>query len=980
MLPHEPDHTIEQVGPPAIEPNATEPSDDSLRSSGATNGLEGSASLPVPDAPFPDVRGNSVVAPEGTIVQSPQEAGQAADLSHGRTTSRSLPTILGYEILGELGRGGTGVVYRARHIRLNRPTAIKMLIGGQYADPVAQVRFLVEAEVVALIQHPNVVQVFEFGQHDGQPFFALEFVDGGTLAEKLHNSTRFSARDAARMVAKLADAVAAAHAKGIVHRDLKPANVLLDAQGEPKVTDFGLAKVGQSEMTATGAIMGTPSYMSPEQAAGRTKEVGTPTDVYALGVILYELLSGRPPFKGDSVMETIHQVLTSDPVWPRTLHSSIPRDLETICLKCMEKDPRKRYGTAEALATDLRAYLDGRPISARPLGTFEVAIKLARRRPTLAALLLVSVLGVAGIVWKYIEAEQQRDIAEEKSRDAEIQKGIAEEKQRDAEQQRAIAEERRKDAERQKSIAEERRQEAEQQRETALAVSEFLGGLFEDADPLALTGRMFGVQKRREGDLTALEVVDRAAVKLKTALTDKPRIRAALLDRIGNVYLDLGRAREAEPLLQEAMQLRRKRLGDDHIEMAASWQSLGQLHLSVGDLEQAGKEFEQALALRRKHLGNNHQLVADTLFYLGTQRAFHSEVPQAERLLNECLAIRRHPAGKESREIAVVLLMLGQMYLQNDEPLKALPLLSEAAAMLDKLGGKNDFSGIVSLFIKAQFSARLGNPKQAKALYQEVDLKATRLLGPDHYIVIFGRGMYAGFLFESGEPEESLKVLRGVVASYRKTFGPDSKPLADKLLTLARAERNLNHLAEAETAARESVSILRRNAQTPKLALQRSECLHVLGALVYNRGDADEASVFYREALAIRLRLGEESRTFELARDLSRMLFQKAAVTIASPAFLTHSKATGDAKVDFGLAQAWAQAAQALTRLSPKPTADDELVLQFLQGQAVSMLRSSVASGMRDVKAIQMFADFKPLHDRADYQEVLRGLTPPAPE
>ncbi|MCE9566699.1 MAG: SUMF1/EgtB/PvdO family nonheme iron enzyme [Planctomycetes bacterium] len=351
---------------------------------------------------------NADITEGGTLPQNPDEAGHAARLSQ-ETAARHPPTVPGYQLLSELGRGGMGVVYRALQTRLNRPTAIKMLLGGQFADPIASVRFLVEAEVVAQIQHPNVVQVFEFGQADGQPFFALEFLTGGTLSGKLQNAGRFAPRDAAEMVAKLADGIAAAHAKGIVHRDLKPANVLIDDHGEPKVTDFGLAKVGTSDMTATGAIMGTPSYMSPEQAAGKTKEVGTTTDVYALGTILYELLAGRVPFKGDTVMETIHHVLTREPVRLRVAVPNIPRDLETICLKCLEKEPKKRYSTAEALATDLRAFLGGRPITARPVGSVERMVKWMKRNPGRAAGIAASMLVLVGFGVSANEVRKQRE-------------------------------------------------------------------------------------------------------------------------------------------------------------------------------------------------------------------------------------------------------------------------------------------------------------------------------------------------------------------------------------------------------------------------------------------------------------------------------------------------------------------------------------------------------------------------------------------
>jgi serine/threonine protein kinase len=286
--------------------------------------------------------------------------------------STALPHVAGYEILEVIGHGGMGVVYKARQLGLNRLVALKMILAGVNASPQELARFRAEAEAVAQLQHQSIVQIFEIGEQNGCPFLALEYVGGGSLAEHL-NGTPVGTRQAAELVLSLARAVHHAHEKGIVHRDLKPANVLLLPDGTPKITDFGLAKRSEASQahTQTGTILGSPSYMSPEQAAGHNDQIGPATDVYALGVILYELLTGRPPFKGASMLETIDQVREHDPVPPRFLQPKTPRDLETICLKCLEKNPRRRYATAADLASDLRAYLHDEPISAQSPTVFD---------------------------------------------------------------------------------------------------------------------------------------------------------------------------------------------------------------------------------------------------------------------------------------------------------------------------------------------------------------------------------------------------------------------------------------------------------------------------------------------------------------------------------------------------------------------------------------------------------------------------------
>jgi WD40 repeat protein len=335
-----------------------------------------------------------------------------------RPVARELPppVIEGYEVLGELGRGGMGVVYRARQVLLNRPCVLKMILAGNHADVEAIARFRAEAEAVARLQHPNVVQIHHTGIAAGLPFFELEYVAGGSLDRRL-DGTPWPARRAAELVEALARGVAEAHRLGIVHRDLKPGNVLLAEDGTPKIADFGLAKslAGNSGLTQSGAIMGSPDYMAPEQAEGKTREVGPLADVYALGAILYELLTGRVPFRGATILDTLHQARTTEPVPPSRLVPGLPRDIETIALKCLRKEPPKRYDSAAALAEDLQRFLGGEPIVARPVGPIERGWRWCRRHPGLAsltaAIVLVAGLGLAGVLWQWSEAVQARDLA-----------------------------------------------------------------------------------------------------------------------------------------------------------------------------------------------------------------------------------------------------------------------------------------------------------------------------------------------------------------------------------------------------------------------------------------------------------------------------------------------------------------------------------------------------------------------------------------
>ncbi len=364
-----------------------------------------------------------------------------------------LSAVAGYEILGVLGRGGMGVVYKARQQGLDRLVALKMILAGPHAGPHDLARFRREAEAVARLRHPNIVQIYEIGEADGNPFITLEFIEGGSLAQRTCGDPQ-PLPAAVRLVETLARAVHFAHQHGIIHRDLKPANILLQrgegrgTRGEdqassaltprpsslapiPKITDFGLAKRldEPSNKTQTGEVLGTPSYMAPEQA-GKAATVGLATDVYALGAILYELFTGRPPFKGATALDTVLQVIHEEPVRPRFLRPDLPRDLEIICLKCLAKDPGKRYTSAQALAEDLHRFRRGRPIQARPVPLYERGWKWVRHRPLaaglLAGMLLVGFLGFAGVTWQWQEAKTLRDAALLEKQEKEVQRQQAE--------------------------------------------------------------------------------------------------------------------------------------------------------------------------------------------------------------------------------------------------------------------------------------------------------------------------------------------------------------------------------------------------------------------------------------------------------------------------------------------------------------------------------------------------------------------------
>jgi WD40 repeat protein len=492
-----------------------------------------------------------------------------------------------YELLQEIARGGMGVVYKARQVSLNRVVALKMILTGHFASPQDVQRFRREAQDAAKLDHPNIVPIYEIGEHQGQHYFSMKLVEGCNLGTKVDELVR-APRDAVRLIALTARAVHHAHQRGLLHRDLKPANVLLGntEQGlqnsdtsasavspvpcnlSPLVTDFGLAKRVQGDpgQTQSGAIVGTPSYMAPEQAAA-SKVLTTAVDIYSLGAVFFELLTGRPPFRAETSLETILQVVEREPPRPRSLNPKVDRDLETVCLKCLEKEPAKRYGSAEALAEDLERWLAGEPVQARPAGTAERILKWARRRPAVAALaglvVLVGALGAGGIVWKWRDALDAEQVA--------LNKAYAEE-QAKLEAQRAGEEE-----------ARARFAEAEARKKEELAKKEALKARDQEKDARER------VQKERDAKDRALTRAEglRLATEATAARASDPGLALLLamesVRRVSNpltwnvLYDALGDNRQQHTLVGHKSPLRSAQFSPD-----------GRWVLTTADKEQSG--------------------------------------------------------------------------------------------------------------------------------------------------------------------------------------------------------------------------------------------------------------------------------------------------------------------------------------------------------------------------------------------------------
>jgi serine/threonine-protein kinase len=681
--------------------------------------------------------------------------------------SRELPKVEGYDILGELGRGGMGVVYKAHHQKLDRDVALKMVIAGAMASQDQLDRFILEAQAVARLQHPDIVQVFEVGEHQGLPFFSLEFVEGGTLHQKLGGKPMAPSK-AAELTMILAGAMQVAHNRNIIHRDLKPANILLTAEGLPKITDFGLAKKmeGDSQQTRDGAVMGTPSYMAPEQAWGRNDDIGPPADQYALGAILYELLVGHPPFVGASALDTLELARNTEPVPPTRIVPKIPVDLETICLKAMQKEIGKRYESCEALATDLQHFLEGKPIAARPVGKTEKAWRWCKRNPWVAGLsaaLVLAMLSATGVsTYAAVSiSHKNEEIGKQMTRAVKgeklaIQNAQAEKAARDrADLNERTAKRNERIAKRNEQIASAAKLEAEASLKKAKEAKELA-----DQQSAALLSTVFDVTKDvqekfrevpalQEVRKNVLEIALRGANQVAGIASKSPernKVLASIHMRLGDIFTETDHLDEARKEYQDAEgvidELAAKNPDDLNFSKrfpAAVKNKLGDLEFrSLGNTESARHYYEQALQHRldlvsldakdegaKLAVANSYGLLASVELQLGNapeaMKYYRKEMEWRGRLPEEVrsiLEVQRQESGLEQK--------LGEAYVMLEDRGQAREHLERAFEIRDLIDKRNPG---VPQFMRdvARAEVRLGDfelidndePAGALALYEK---------------------------------------------------------------------------------------------------------------------------------------------------------------------------------------------------------------------------------------------------------------------
>ena len=838
----------------------------------------------------------------------------------------AIGSIIGnYEVLSVLGKGGMGIVYKARHVTLNRIVALKMILHGLHGGSTAIQRFLAEARAVAALQHPGIVQIFEIAENNGLPYFSLEFVEGEDLHSTLKGAP-WSAKPAAEMVANLCDAMQYAHDHQILHRDIKPANILLDAEKRPKISDFGLAKKVDSgdQVTQDGAVMGTPSYMPPEQARGDSAAISHRSDIYSLGAVLYQLITGRAPFVSDSMMDTLVQVIHRDPVQPRELQPGVPIDLETICCKALQKEPANRYQSCKELADDLRRYVRGEPILARPISRGERLTRWCRRNPkiawptAIAGFFVIATAGVSFGAWR-MSAAQAITIAEERD---------------EANEQRVEADKQRNEADKQRLIANQQQALAEENAELATKQANI-----------------------------ALQNIQFVLTDVDTKLTTQPgssEIRIAIMEAVSKKWdeLDIGMTGGVRGMAIPTLMAVRHRI-------AMTLSQLGRVKEADGEFTKLEKMARERIVVKEGTDASRTNLVkilaaSSTLQrQLNNAKGSESKLLEARELIRDIIKNPK-PEGEPTDANLVQLLLgamnqnLGTEYLRQGRIADTATVFGEAIeinrALLNRIESKPEF---------AEFDA-------AKQVAQTSDVKST--------IDTLMLGL-AYVLTRQGKTDESMIKYDAAITGRRAAL--DRTPgllrlkseLAGHLALYGRALLWLDRVGAAEPVLNEAVKLCDEAYKTDPERVDGkrslSFALYNLGTLRDLQGRKDEALGHFERTRGLLSELyktsADEKNGYLLMQSEARVGNIKTAKELSDKlGAVTRPNQELHLERACGLAQ--------LARISEGP---DKIKLI---DDALVALERSVSEGYQDPFRISADPDLKPLHAEARFVTLLQKL------
>ena len=666
-----------------------------------------------------------------------------------------------FEILEKIGQGGMGVVYRARQKDLNRLVALKLL-RSPLLDPVENRRMMNEAQAVAKLNHPGIVQIHSFGEVDGRPYLCFEFVDGVHLDERLRRST-IAPDEACRLLAKITNAVSFAHEFGIVHRDLKPGNILMDSVGEPKVADFGLAKfvatddetTGSGKLTQTDAILGTLCYLAPEQLTGFENRFDHRTDIYGLGGIFYEMLVGRPPFMGDTPDETMYQVATQEPVAPRKINPKIPRDVETICLKCLEKEPKDRFQSTAELKRELQRYMNGEPLSIRRAGPLTVAWKWCKRRPAIAMLsalstVLLFALAIGGYTMAWNIAQSARELK--------TQRDLAQDSEKLARSKAAEAE----------------------------AASQFMIRTLGSAHP------------ERDGrKVTIAEQLDDGLREIEESYPEHSTTKAALLSAIGKTFKGLGLYRDSLSPLQTAWEIFTERIGPDSADALIAETDYGIALQKLGRYDQANARLKHARAELSEQLGENDVQTLIAFRHLAENTFDRGEREQGLAMFADCYERAKAALAPLHKTTISTARAYANALIQSGRIKAARRLVAEILPRVTQAYGTDNLTVIDLKGLLASADMAESNFSAALSKYVEIHAALTELLGENHVKTLISWNGVGVCYLDMGKHERAIEVFTQVKNRMNGVFGEFHPQTLRTILNLARAMEALDRHQDA---------------------------------------------------------------------------------------------------------------------------------------------------------------------------------------